>query len=117
MESIEYSIGHKRMKYLDLANLTFTQGEYEMALGYINAFMETIEENTRSAELIKEQFDNIEIKMKNDRKELKEHIKDMGELEKIDTKRKGELEIAIDGIHDKKTACWNIAMVEGLFND
>ena len=51
-EGKDYSIGHLRAKYLDLANMSFTQGEYLQAEGHIKAYLDTIPDNTEAAQTI-----------------------------------------------------------------
>ena len=113
----DYSIGHLRMKYLDLANMTFTQQQYILCEGYLTSFMETVDDNSESSKKIKEGFDRIELQRRLALNQLMDHVKDMGELEKTDTKNQGELEITVEGLHDKKTICWTVALSQGLFHE
>lgn len=112
----DYEIGLLRAKYLDLANVTFTQEQYNACEGYIDSFLETIPEGGKPADVIKTEFDKIEHRKNKQRKELNEFLKDKGELERTDIKLQGEKDIVIEGLHDKKTVCWMVARDNGLFN-
>jgi len=119
----EHSIGFTRMKYLDLANITFASQDFEICNQYINAFLETINEDSKSGKEITKQFDIIEQHKKEQLKQLSEYIsgnenyKGLGELEKTDTKNEGEKSIYVDVLHSRKTVCWTVAMNNGLFHE
>lgn len=114
---MDYSIGHLRIKYLDLANVSFAQNNYIGANGYVDSFLDTIKEETKSGQVIKEEFDKITLMKRQRLDSLVESIKDLGYLEKKDVKNSGKEEIEINTIHDKKEVCWRVAMKEGLFNE
>ena len=111
------SIGHKRMKYLDLANMYFIQGDYISAEGCIVSFLETIKEDSPESEIIKKEFDKIEVIKNKQYKQILDFIKDKGECERSDIKIKGEQEILVESLHNKKTVCWNMAMTRGMFDE
>jgi len=113
-EGKDYSLGHLRAKYLDLANMSFTQGEYLQAEGNIKSFLDTIPQETEAAKQITQDFNIIEIRKQQQKKELYAHIQGKGELEKTDIKNQGNMEIEIEALHDKKVICWNTAMKYGL---
>lgn len=116
-QKMDYNIGHIRMKYLDMANMSFTQGNYKECEGFITAFLETIKDDGAEADMIRKNFDSIERIKRERKRDLSEHIKDLGELERVDTKAQGELEITIESLLDRKTICWNVAMKQGLFHE
>jgi len=114
---MDYSIGHLRIKYLDLANIAFAQNNYIGANGYIDSFLDTIKEETNSGQTIKKEFDKITFMKRQRLIDLTESVKELGYLEKKDVENGGKEEIEINTIHDKKEVCWRIAMKEGLFNE
>jgi len=119
---IDYSIGHLRIKYLDMANISFAQNtennsNYIAANGHIDSFVDTIKEESKAGKAIKDEFDKITLMKRQVLTNLSESIKDLSYLEKNDIKNRGREEIEINAIHDKKEACWRIAMKEGLFNE
>jgi len=113
-EGKDYSLGHLRAKYLDMANMSFTTQQYLEAEGHIKSFMDTIKEDTEPAKELTKEFDIIEVRKHAQKKELMHHLEDKGELEKTDIKMQGELEIVIEALHDKKIVCWNVSQRHGL---
>jgi len=109
------TLGIERMKYLDLANMSFSNGEYDLTEGAINSFLETIKDGSDAAKMITIEFDKIELNKKADTHRLNEHLKTLRTLERTDVKNKGNQEIRIEYLHDKKTVCWTVAMKHGLF--
>ena len=108
-------MGQERWKYLDMASLSFAAGEYLNTKGYIEAFLETIEENSKAAIEITELFDAIETERTKARQDLADQKKEWGELEKADIGNKAILQIEINAIYEKKAACWTTALKHGLF--
>jgi hypothetical protein len=110
-------MGQLRYKYLDNANMLFAQGNHIQAKGYVDAFLETIDDNSTAANKIRESFKTIEDENRELTIKLNTVIKDLGWLEKKDAQERGKAEIEINSIQDKKNACWTVSMSEGLFND
>ena len=106
-EGKDYSIGHLRAKYLDMANMTFQGDDTTECSRNLDAFLDTIPDDSPAAGYIKEQFDRIELKNRVDMKRLLEEIKELGQLEKADIKTKGEQMLHTESLHDKKIVCWN----------
>ena len=117
MEKTDYSIGHLRIKYLDLANNYFAQQQYIIANGFIDDFIGTIDEKSTSGIDIKLEFDNLNRIKKERLQTLKETAEKLGYLEKKDFENNERENIEINNIHDKKAICWRISMRDGLFND
>lgn len=117
VDKTDYSIGHYRLKYLDLANMNFAQGNFVQADGFIKAFMDTIKDESQAAIDIKLGFDEITTRKKHQIEQLFEHTSTLGYLEKKDTETEGREEIEINTIHDKKIICWRVCMKYGLFNE
>jgi len=116
-EQFDYSVGHLRMKYLHSANEVFAQGNYLQCEGYIKAFLDTIPDDKPVASFLSTEFDIISKRKKDQVLQLQQHLKTLGYLEAKDTETRGRDEVEINAIHDKKVACWRIAMKEGLFFD
>ena len=116
-EGKDYSLGHMRAKYLDLANMSFVIENTTECARQIDNFIDLLDENKypEAAKQLTEEFDRIELNIKIHTQQLLDEIKEMGELEKTDIKNQGEKQILIEGLHDKKIVCWNIAMKHGLF--
>jgi len=112
----DYSIGHLRIKYLDLANISFAQNNYTIAKGYIDDFLDTIDEKTDEGKEIKNEFDIIMQRKKRQLNELDTSVKNMGYLEQKDITNDGRESIEINTIHDMKEVCWRVALKGGLFN-
>lgn len=113
-EGKDYSLGHTRAKYLDLANMSFVTENTNECSRQLDNFIDLIKENTDEAKELTKQFDHIELNKQMHTKQLLEEIKDMGELEKTDIKNQGEKQLLMEALHDKKIVCWNIAMKYGL---
>lgn len=113
----DYRIGLLRMKYLDLANVSFAQGNYPLTDGYIKDFLDTVDGDGDVGKQITKEFDEIIARKKKDREALEKYVNTLGYLEQKDVKNKGMEEIEINAIHDRKNICWTIALKEGLFND
>jgi len=112
-----YSTGHIRRKYLDLANMSFAQNNFIAAKRYIDSFLDTIPENNKASDDIKKEFDKV-ILIKNQRiTEIKKDAENLGYLEKKDFENNGREEAEINVIHDMKEICWRVASDNGLFND
>ena len=113
----DYSIGHLRIKYLDLANISFAQNSYIIAKGYIEDFLDTIDKDTSEGKEIKTEFDVIHTRKKNQLKELEKSVENMGYLEQKDISNDGRESIEINAIHDMKEVCWRIALKGRLFDE
>ncbi|MBD3321810.1 MAG: hypothetical protein GF350_12005 [Chitinivibrionales bacterium] len=117
MEQQNYSIGHLRIKYLDLANVKFAQNDPVTAKGFIDDFLDTIDEESESGKKIKSELDQLYLRKQNQLVQLKETADELSYLEKEDTMNRGRTEIEINHIHDIKEVCWRAAMKYGLFYD
>jgi len=114
-ENISYSIGVTRMKYLDLANMTFAQGNISQCKSYLDSFIDTIDEKTEAGQQLKKEFDEVHLHKKNVEKAAEEKTKDMGWLEKHDFEDMIRQELSVDTIHNLKSICWRACMKYGLF--
>jgi len=109
-----YSIGLNRAKYLDLANLNFIKDNYDGVKESINAFLDTIEEDSPAGKYITDKFDEIyNVRMKQ-RAELEHTISDAGFLEQSMTGNQGFFHIDIEALHSMKSICWSASHKFGL---
>jgi len=113
--SMDFSIGHIRMKYLDLANLSFAQGNYSQCKGYIDSFVDTLDEDSVGGQAIKKEFDKIFANRDKLADQLEQEIKKLGYLERQDYETAAKSEVNIDSLHDLKAVCWRISLKDGLF--
>ncbi len=113
----DYSIGHLRIKYLDLANINFAQNDPVTAKGFVDDFLSTVDGDSEAGKKLKIEFDLITNRKQKQIHELKAKAETLSYLEKKDTLEKGRVEIEVNSIHDLKEACWRIAMQYGLFNE
>lgn len=109
-------MGQERWKYLDMANMSFANGDCVAADGYIKAFLETIKEDSPEAKEVKIEFDRIERERKIRINELNSDTEHLGYLEQRDVRNKVREQIEIDATYSRKTVCWTIALNAGLFN-
>jgi len=116
-ESGGYSIGHLRIKYLDLANMSFAQGNYSAAHGYIDDFLDSVDDSSVAGKIIKEEFDSINIRKKSQIDELHKVSDSLRYLEQKDTVDPQRESIEINALHDMKEVCWRVGLKEGLFYD
>lgn len=112
---MDYSVGHLRMKYLDLANIAFAQGNFIGCKGYIDDFLDTVDGNKEAGKVIGEEFDRVFRHKKILEDELERTVKDMGYLERKDFEDTGKHELEVNVIHDMKEICWRISLKNGLF--
>jgi len=110
-----YSIGHVRIKYLDLANMTFAQGNYLQCKGYVDDFLDTIDKDSESGKNLKKEFDKIYDNKKKIGNAIEDQSKNLGYLEKKDFEDNAKSENEVNTIHDLKETCWRIALKDGLF--
>ena len=108
-------MGTERWKYLDMANLSFAAGEFVNCNGYINAFIETIDETCPESKELKDDLDSIEEKRRKQIQDLINETEELGYLEQKDIRTNGRERIEIDVVHDRKTVCWTLAIKYGLF--
>ena len=113
----DYSIGHLRGKYLDLANMGFAQNNFIASSGYINDFLATIKEESEAGKEIKIEFDKITTIKRQRIEEIKKNAEKLGYLEKKDFENRGREDAEVNAIHDKMVVCWKVALNVGLFND
>jgi len=116
-ETSGYTVGHLRIKYLDLSNMAFAQNNYIAADGYIKDFLDTVKDDTDAAATITKEFDKIVNRKKKSLEELHKSTLNLGFLEQKDIVDEGKTTIEINAIHDKKEVCWMVALKEGLFYD
>lgn len=112
-----YSMGHLRIKYLDLANMAFAQNNFIAANGYIKDFLDTVEDDTDASNEIKTEFDKVIKIKKQSIDEIRKDAENLGYLEKKDFENRGREDTEINAIHDMKEICWRVALSTGLFND
>lgn len=112
---MDYSIGHVRIKYLDLANLSFAQGNYTICKGYIDDFIDTINVDSESGKNIKSEFDKVYQHKDKVIEAIDEQISTLGFLERKDFEDKAKSDVEINTIHDLKEICWRISLKDGLF--
>ncbi len=112
-----FQIGLNRAKYLDIANMSFIQKNYDGVKESLNAFLDTIDENSDVAKEITEKFDEIYNARINQRIQLEENIKNNGFLEQSIQGNQGFSNIDIETLHSMKALCWAIAQKYGLFYD
>jgi len=117
MEQTDYKIGHLRIKYLDMANISFAQQQYSISSGFVEDFIGTIDEKSTAGIEIKNEFDKCVERKADQIKKLKDKVANLGYLEKRDIENKEREQIEINNIHDKKEICWRIALSNGLFNE
>jgi len=111
------SIGEKRLEYLDYANKSIASGDYGAAERNLNSFLATIREDSAVSNYIKKAFDGLETE-KNEN--FLKMIKQTEGLEMwTQTEERARLRdyYIAKNIADRVTACWNIAMTNGAFND
>jgi len=113
-EGKDYSLGHKRGKELDMADMCFAQQDTQGCGFHLDNFMDTIPEESEAAKELKHDFDIVEIQLHHNTKLLIEELKDMGDLEKTDVKVKGNQQLLIESLHDKKIICWKVSLKYGL---
>jgi flagellar biosynthesis chaperone FliJ len=112
-----YSIGHLRMKYLDLANTTFTTGLLVACEGHINNFLSTVDADSEAGKKLTEELNKIPGIRKKMIDELKERAEHQDPLTKKDLEQRGMDDIEANVLLDKKEVCWRISMKMGLFYD
>ena len=108
-------IGQERWKYLDMANMSFAAGDYIATDGYIKAFLETIKNDSEEAQIIRNEFDQIDFDRRKQLQDLQTQIKDMGYLEQADYDKEGRRQIEIEAIYNRTTVCWTLAVDNNLF--
>jgi len=114
---MDYSIGHIRIKYLDLANMSFANGNYLQAKGYIDNFLDTVKEDSTSGKEIRDEFDKLFDNKQKIEESITEKTKTLGYLERKDFEDSAKTEIEVNNIHDIKEICWRIALKNGLFHE
>jgi GDP-D-mannose dehydratase len=114
-ETTTYSIGVTRMKYLDLANMSFAQGNLGQCKSYIDSFMDTIKEETEAGKQLKKEFDEVYLHKKNVEDAAEKKATTLGWLEKGDFEDMIRQELNFDTIHNLKSICWMACMKYGLF--
>jgi len=112
---MSYSVGHMRIKYLDLANMSFAQGNYLQCKGYIDNFLDTIDENSDVGKEIKKEFDKIYLNKRRVDEVIESQVKNLGYLERKDFEDSAKLENEVNTIHDLKEICWRVSLKNGLF--
>ena len=112
-----YQVGLSRAKYLDIANMSFIQKNYDAAKESLDAFLGTIEENSEPADYITQEFDKIYNIRLQQRQQLEQKINDEGFLEQSIQGNQGFLSIDIEALHSMKAVCWAAASKYGLFYD
>lgn len=110
-------MGQERWKYLDMANMSFAAGDPISCKGYVEAFLETIKEDSDEATKIKQEFNQIEAERLKKHNDLEAQIKDLGYLEMQDYQNRGKQQIEVDAIYEMKTVCWTVAIDGGLFSE
>ena len=110
-------MGQERWKYLDMANMTFASGDYIKTIGYINSFLETIDEKSTAGLKIQQEFDIVEKEKQQNLKKLEQETHNLGYLEQKDMQTQGRDIIEINSVYDRKTICWTISIKYGLFNE
>jgi len=114
---MDYSVGHVRMKYLDLANIHFTQGNFLSCSHDIDNFVDTVDADSKSGKDIKNEFDKIYINKQKIMDMIDKQVEQLGYLERKDFEDSTKSEVEVNTIHDLKEICWRICLRDGLFNE
>jgi len=112
-----FQVGLNRAKYLDIANMSFIQKNYDGAKEAIDAFLGTIEDTSEPAIFITNKFDEIYKTRMMQRTTLEKKIASEGFLEQSIQGNQGFLNIDIEALHSMKAICWAAAQKYGLFYD
>ena len=110
-------IGAKRLEYLDLANKSFSSGNYSQANAFLESFMTTVRDESSMAKDIAKEFDSIE------KKKMETWNATVVETEKMDSWTQSETRddartaLSLAVLQDKIDCCWKVAMSHGAFND
>ena len=113
-----YTVGHLRMKYLDAANILYANAQnvtdYLGCRDMLYNFIDTIKEDGKAADHLKNELDRINLDKNENIKKLEDDKKNMGYLERKDYDNERD-RIEINAIHDMKTLCWIVALEYNLF--
>ena len=111
------SLGILRLQRLKEADSAYGAGELDYCHNNIEAFLQTIPDESKSAALISEGFDKIVVLREKNKKRLYDDIQELGIMEAIDIKNKGEVQIFAEELSAKRAVCWQIAFKTGLFDE
>lgn len=114
MQTGKRQMGMERWKYLDMANLSFAGGNYGACKGYLEAFLETISENSEEGKTLQLGFERIETDRQSKVSELQKDSENWGYLEQLDG-NDVRREIEINSLYEQKTLCWTTSINFNLF--
>ena len=114
---IDFGIGHIRKKTLDLANFGFAQGNYKVCKGYVDAFINTLDEDSVAGKMLKVEFNKAYANFSFLSNKLEQEIKKLGYLERQDYEEPAKNEIIFEHIHDRLAICWRISLKYKLFDE
>ena len=110
-------IGAKRLEYLDLANKMFSSNDFQQAGSYLESFMTTVRDNSKMADDIKKEFDEIEKKRIDTWNKIIEETTKLDDWTQSEIRSEQRIALSVEVLHDKIDGCWKVAMAHGAFND
>ena len=111
------TIGEKRLEYLDLANKSWVENDFESVQNFMDSFLTTIRDGTPTADEIKNEFDKIEKKKNDSWDKLIKETSQMETQTQCEQRFYGNQEINLMALKERLNLCWQIAMRDGKFND
>lgn len=109
--------GSERWKLLSTAEQFYVQGEWAQLRRMLDAFIDTIKEDSKPGKAIIQGWNKIEQTRQQQLKDLKEGIQDEGFLEQKDLWENQRIEIEIHARHSMLAKCWTVALSMGLFHE
>lgn len=112
-----YKVGISRLRYLDTCNFKFIQGDIDAAKQSIDAFLNTVKDNTDAGIQLKKDIETVEENRTKAHNELRDEIEKKGFLEQSISWNDGHGQIDFESLLDLKAFCWAAALEYGLFNE
>lgn len=113
------TVGVKRLEYLDIANKSYSAGDYDSMESYIEDFLFTIQENSKADGDLKTRFKDIDDKIKKTITDKEAEIinSKVSINEATDQLQFTKNYAGIKGLKEKLNACWQVALINGLFHE
>ena len=113
----DFKVGITRLKYLDTCNMQLISNNIDGAKEAIDAFLNTIKDNSEAGIEIKKGIDQIEENRISNHKDLRTEIAKKGFLEQSINWNDGHNQIDVDSLLNIKALCWAVALEHNLFHE
>ena len=111
------TLGEKRLEYLDLANKSYSGGNFDATEKFLDSFLATVREGSILADKIKKEFDQIETRRMKTWEGVLKDTESMDSWVQAAVRHDNQISLVVEVLKDKINSCWQVAINNGAFDE